>query len=80
MLEYLKGTKHIKLTLEVGDRSMIHWFILTLHIRCMMIAMDTQGGTMTIENEAVTSISRGQKKNTKISTEFKVVGTDDILP
>ena len=79
VLEYLNGTKHMKLTLEVDDLSMINWFIDASH----QVHDDCKGhtgGAMTMGKGAITSISRGQKTNTKSSTETEMVGTDDILP
>ena len=68
VLEYPNGTKHMKLTLEVESLSTLNWFIDTsyqVHDDCK----GHTGGTLTLGKGTTTSIYRGQKTNTKSSTE-----------
>ena len=79
VLEYLNDTKHMKLTPEVDNLSTLNWFIDVwhqVHDECK----GHTGGALTLGKGATISICRGQKTNTKSSTETEIVGTDDILP
>ena len=69
----------MKLTLEVDNLSTFNWFINASH----QVHDDCKGhtgGALTLGKGATTSICRGEKTNTKSSTETEIVGTDDILP
>ena len=76
VLEYLNGTKHLKVTLEIDNLSRLNWFIDASH----QVHDDYKGhteGALTLGKGAATSICRGQNTNTKSSTE--IAGTDNIL-
>ena len=79
MLKYLKGTMHMKLTLEMDCMTTISWYVyasygahmdLKGHIRIMT----------TLGKGATMSFLHGQKLNVKSSTECELVGVDDAIP
>lgn len=79
VLEYLNGTKHMKLTLKVDNLSVMNWFVDAspqIHAECK----GHTGREFTLGKGAVTSILRWQKANTKSSIETNIVVKDDILP
>ena len=77
-LSYLKGTLHMKLTLEVEDLGTVHWYVDAsdnTHMDCK----GHTGGAMTMGKGATISKSSKQKINTKSSAETEIVGADDML-
>ena len=79
VLEYLKGTRNLKLTLKVKDLSVIRWWIdasYTVHPDCK----GHTGSTMTLGEGATISMSNKQKVNVRSSTEGELVGVHDVLP
>ena len=78
VLEYLNGTKHMKLTLEVDKLSTLDWCIDSSH-QIQKDYKGNTGGALTLGKGAMNSICRGQKINTKSSTEIEIVETDCIL-
>ena len=79
VLQYLKSTLHMKLTLEVDDLRTMNWFVDSAH----QVHDDCKGhtgGSLTFGKGAVMSGSKGQKINTKSSSECELVGVDDFLP
>ena len=61
VLEYLNGTKHMKLTLEVDKLSTLNWCIDASHQRHNEYKGHT-GGALTLGKGAVKSICRGVKE------------------
>ena len=68
----------MKLTLEVDKLSTLNWCIDASHQRHKDYKGHT-GGALTLGKGDMDSICRGQKINTKSSTEIEMVGTDSIL-
>ena len=79
VLKYLKGTKHMKLTLSVEDMSVIHWWVDASY----NVHKDYHGQTgamMSLGKGVVISFSRKQKLNVRSSAEGGLVGIDEALP
>ena len=78
VLQYLLGTKSLKLRIQVQDLRVMHWYIDAAH----MVHWDCKGQTgaaMTMGRGAILSYSWKQKLNTKSSTETELVGVDDAI-
>ena len=79
VLKYLKGTKHLKLTITADNINVIRWYVDASHA----VHGDCRGHTgamMTLGRRAITTISRKQCLNTKSSTESELVSIDEALP
>ena len=79
VLKYLKGTKHMKLTLSIDNINMIRWWVDAsdrTHDDCK----GHSGILMTMGKGAIVSKSTKQKINTKSSTEPELVALDSELP
>jgi hypothetical protein len=79
VLKYLKGTRHMKLTLSVDDVSIIRWWVdasYNVHEDCR----GQTGAMMSLGGGAPISLSRKQKLNVRSSCEGELVGIDDALP
>jgi hypothetical protein len=79
LLKYLKGTKHMKLTLTVDNLSIIRWWVdasYNVHEDCK----GQTGAMMSLGKGAPISFSRKQKCNVRSSCEGELVGIDDALP
>ena len=79
VLEYLKGTKSLKLTIHPGKSDVIKWYVDASYA----IYDDCKGhigAMMTLGKGNVISFSRKQKLNTKSSSEAELIGIDDALP
>jgi hypothetical protein len=79
VVNYLRGTKQVCLTLETVDLQVIKWWIDVLFAVHEDMWSHT-GGTMSLEKGFVYSISIRQKLTTKSSTEAELVGVDDVMP
>ena len=78
VMQYLQGTKTLKLRIEVHGLRVMRWFVDAAH----MVHWDCKGQTgaaMTLGRGAVLSYSWKQKINTKSSTETELVGVDDAM-
>jgi hypothetical protein len=78
VLQYLHGTRWLKLRIQVNDLRVMHWFIDAAH----MVHWDCKGQTgaaMTMDRGAILSYSWKQKLNTKSSTETELIGVDDAI-
>ena len=78
VLQYLHGTKSLKLRIEVSGLRVMHWYVDAAH----MVHWDCKGQTgaaMTMGKGAILSYSWKQKINTKSSTETELVGVDDAV-
>jgi hypothetical protein len=79
VVRYLRGTKHMALTLEADNLQMIKWWVdASFGVHKDM--RSHTGGTMSLGNGSVYSTSVRQKLNTKSSTEAELVGVDDDMP
>ena len=78
VLKYLKGTRHMKLTLLVESVSMIRWWVYAsynAHDECK----GHTGAMMSIGKRDVLSRTMKQKLNMRSSTEGELLGADDII-
>jgi hypothetical protein len=79
LLKYLKGTKHMKLTLRVDNLGIMLWWVdasYNVHDDCR----GHTGAMMSMGKGAPISFSRKQKLNVRSSCEGELVGIDDALP
>jgi hypothetical protein len=78
VLQYLYGTKHMKLTLSVDDLQQIQWWVdasYNMHEDCK----GQTGAMMSLGKGAPISFSRKQKLNVRSSCEGELVGVDDAM-
>jgi hypothetical protein len=78
VLQYLYGTKHMKLTLSVDDLQQIQWWVdasYNVHEDCK----GQTGAMMSLGKGAPISFSRKQKLNVISSCEGELVGVDDAM-
>ena len=79
MLQYLRATRRLYLTLKADDLRVIKWWVdASYAVHPDM--MNHTGGTMTLGRGGVYSTSTQQKLNTKSSTEAELFGADDLMP
>ena len=80
LMKYLNGMRELKLTLSAENLHCIKWYMDTSFAVHPDFKSYT-GATMPYEDggDAVQSISRKQKLNTKSGTESELVGVDDVL-
>jgi hypothetical protein len=79
VLKYLKGTRHMRLRLEVDNLGIIQWWVdasYNVHEDCR----GQTGAMMSLGRGAPISFSRKQKLNVRSSCEGELVGIDDALP
>jgi len=79
MMEYLRGTRELHLTLEAEDLHVIKWWIdasFAVHPDMKSHA----GGCLSLGKGSVHGTSTRQKLNTKSSTEAELAGMNDVLP
>ena len=79
VLQYLKGTMYLKLTLTVDSLNTIRWWVDASY----GVHADLKGHTgmmMSLGKGATMSFSRGQKLNCRSSTEAEIIGIDDAIP
>ena len=79
VLKYLKGTLHLKLTLQVDSLNTISWWVDASYGAHMDLKGHT-GMVMYLGRGACMSTSKGQKLNVWSSTEGELVGIDDVMP
>ena len=78
VLQYLHGTRSLKLRIQVNDLRVMRWYMDAAH----MVHWDCKGQTgaaMTMGPGAILSYSWKQKLNTKSSTETELVGVDNAI-
>ena len=78
ILQYLKGTRKLKLVLRAKDLSEQHWYVDASH----GVHWDFKGQTgacMTMGEGAVINVSLRQKNNTKSTCETELIGVDDCI-
>ncbi|EJK60825.1 hypothetical protein THAOC_18763, partial [Thalassiosira oceanica] len=79
VLQYLKGTRHMKLTISVDSLNILNWWVDASY----NIHEDCKGHTgliLSMGKGGVASGSWKQKINVRSSTEGELVGLDDCLP
>jgi hypothetical protein len=79
VLQYLNGTKYLKLLISVDDLGILKWYVDGSH----NIHWDCKGhvGAMfTLGQGTVTSYSKKVKLNTDSSTKTELVGADMYMP
>ena len=77
-LRCLRDSKHLSLTLEVDDMTVIQWWVdasFATHPNCR----SHTGATLSFGRGSVYSMSSKQKLNTRSSTEVELVGINDVL-
>lgn len=79
LVQYLRGTSDVALTLEADNAHVIKWwvdaaFAVTNDMRSQ------SGAMMTLGKGATYSASLRQRINTRSSTEAELVGVDDFMP
>ena len=77
-LRYLRDSKHLSLTLEADDMTVIQWWIdasFATHPNCR----SHTGATLSFGKGSVYSMSSKQQINTRSSTEAELVGINDVL-
>lgn len=79
LIQYLRGTKELALTLEASEGHIIKWWVDS----AFAVTQDMRsqsGGIMTLGKGAVYSSSTRQRLNTRSSTEAELVGANDFMP
>ena len=76
LLEYLNGTKDLKLRLRADNLRVIKWYVDASYAVHPDFKSHT-GAVMTMGRGAVQAMSKKQKLNTRSSTEAELVGADD---
>ena len=79
VMQYLRGTRKLFLTLEANELSIIKWWVDGSFAVHHDMKSHT-GGTMSLGKGSVYSTSTRQKLNTKSSTEAELVAVDDVMP
>jgi len=79
MMEHLRGTRELYLTLEAEDLHVIKWWIDASFAVHPDMKSHT-GGCLSLGRGSVYGTSTRQKLNTKSSTEAELVGMNDVLP
>ena len=79
VLQYLKGTRNLPLTLSVNNVQCTKWQVDASHGTHVDCKGQT-GAALTLGKGAAISFSRKQKVNTQSSTETELVGVDDAMP
>ena len=77
MLKYLKVTRELKLTLRVGDMSVLKWWVeasYVVHQDCW----GHMGAMISLGKGSVSTLST-KKINRKSSTEGEMIGVDDTM-
>ena len=77
-LRYLRASKHLSLTLEADDMTVIQWWVdasFATHPNCR----SHTGATLSFGKGSAYSMSSKQKLNTRSSTEAELVSINDVL-
>lgn len=78
MINYLRGTEELVLTLSADNTNVIKWFVDVAYAVHKDMKSHT-GGCMTLGKGFSNCISMKQKINVKSSTEGELVGTSDLM-
>ena len=79
LLQYLRGTSTLPLTLEADDSHIVNWWVDATFAVTSDMKSQT-GGAMSMGKGAVYSASLRQRLNTRSSTEAELVGANDFMP
>ena len=79
MMQYLRGTKEIVLTLQANDEGVIRWWIDASYAVHEDMKGHT-GATLSLGKGAIYSGSWKQRLVSRSSTESEVIGVYDVLP
>ena len=79
VMQYLRATVYMPLTLEATDVSIVKWWADASFAVHPDMKSHT-GGIMTLGKGAIYGTSTRQKINTKSSTEAELVGVNDVMP
>jgi hypothetical protein len=72
VLQYLNGTKYLKLTISVKDLAILNWYVDGSH-KVHWDCKGHAGAMFTLGEGAVSSYSRKLKTNTRSSTKTELV-------
>lgn len=78
VLKYVKGTRHMKLTLSVDNLNVIQWWV-DASDRTHWDCKGHTGAMMSLAKGAVVTYTGKQKLNTKSSRVSELVGADTVL-
>jgi hypothetical protein len=78
VMQYLRSTPDLHLTLECENLASLHWFVDASYAVHPDMRSHT-GGVLIMRKVAVVSGSTKQRINTKSSTEAELVGVDDFM-
>ncbi len=79
VLQYLNGTKYLKLTISVGNLGILKWYLDGSH-NIDWECKGHAGAMLTLGERVVSSYSRKLKSNTQSPTETELVGKDMYMP
>jgi hypothetical protein len=79
MLQFIRATKDDYLTLSAASLHNVRWWVDASYAVHFDMKSHT-GGALSLGKGVIYGTSKGQKLNTKSSTEAEVVGTDDVMP
>ncbi len=79
VLQYLNGTKYLKMTISVEDLAILKWYVVGSHNVHWDCKRHT-GAMFTMGEGAVSSYLRKLKTNTRSSTDTELVGADMYMP
>ena len=79
MLQFVRATKEDYLTLSAASLHNVRWWVDAAYAVHPDMKSHT-GGALSLGRGVIYGTSKGQKLNTKSSTEAEIVGTDDVMP
>jgi hypothetical protein len=79
MLQFIRGTKDDYFTLSATSLHNVRWWVDAACAVHRDMKSHT-GGAMSLGRGVICGTSKGQKLNTKSSTEAELVGADDVMP
>jgi hypothetical protein len=79
MLQFMRATKDNCLTLLAASLHNVRWWVDAACAVHPDVKSHT-GGALSLGTGVTCGTSKGQKLNTKSSTEAEIVGTDDVMP
>jgi hypothetical protein len=79
MLQFIRATKDDYLTLSANSLHNVRWWVDAAYAVHHDMRSHT-GGALSLGRGVIYGTSKGQKLNTKSSTEAELVGTDDVMP
>lgn len=79
MVQYLRGTRVLALTLEADNGHVVKWWVEAAFAVTQDMRIQS-GGIMTLGKGAMYSSSLRQRLNTRSSTEEELVGANAFMP